>query len=329
MMMHDKKILVIAPLFFGYEMEICKEIQRRGAEVNYLADRPFSQPWQTALTRIAPMLIQPWVNRLYRKQLTKFTAANYDVILVVNGQTLSKQVLIELKLAFPKAQFILYMWDSLDNRPGMVRKMVYYDKIFSFDPEDARKYRVSLRPLFFIQGFERPLAHAFDYQLSFIGTVHSDRYQVICKLRKQLASNIKTYWYLYLQAPSVYWVYRTLKPAMRHARKEEFIFAPLNKKRVQEVFAGSQVVLDIEHPHQRGLTMRTFETMGANKKLITTNTSIRQYDFFKEGNICVIDRNNPEVPLDFWTQSYQPILPALYYKYSLAGWLDEVLGLKN
>ena len=323
-----KKVLLIAPRFFGYEAEIRNEIERRGAQVDYLADRPFDQPWQSALTRTAPALLQSWVNRLYRNQLEHLAATHYDVILVINGQTLTPEVLAELKVSFPKAQTVLYLWDSMSNRPGIAQALRYYDTAFSFDPESASQYGMTLRPLFFTSGFERPVAQVFDYQLSFVGTMHSDRYEVINQLQSQLNGSINAYWYPYLQAPWVYWAYRAAKPAMRYAQKKDFQFKPLDTAKVQEIFARSQAVVDIEHPKQRGLTMRTFETMGANKKLITTNQSVRQYDFFRKENICVIDRKKPNIPVTFWDASYQPLSPDIYRKYSLAGWLDEVLGLQ-
>jgi spore maturation protein CgeB len=157
--------------------------------------------------------------------------------------------------------------------------------------------------------------------------MHSDRYEVISQLQRQLNDDINSYWYLYLQAPWVYWAYRAVKPAMRHAQKKDFQFEPVEKAKVQEIFARSQAIVDIEHPGQRGLTMRTFETMGSNKKLITTNMNVLEYDFFREENICVIGRKNPRIPASFWDTSYQPLLPEIYQKYSLAGWLNEVLDL--
>jgi len=320
-----KKILLIAPRFFGYEIEIRNEIERRGAQVDWLADRPFDKPWQTALSRTSPRIVQPWVNRLYRHQLEKLGATYYDVVLVINGQTLALEVLVEIKSSFPNARMVLYMWDSMDNRPNIVQALRYYDITYSFDPVSANQYGMELRPLFFTSGFERPIALTFDYHLSFIGTMHSDRYGVIDQLREQLTSEVIAYEYLYLQAPWVYWAYRMLKPAMRHASIEEFQFKAIGKEKVQEIFHHSHAIVDIEHPKQRGLTMRTFETIGANKKLITTNPNIRQYDFFRKENICVIDRKNPVIPTGFWDESYQELPPDLYYKYSLAGWLDNVL----
>ena len=61
----------------------------------------------------------------------------------------------------------------------------------------------------------------------------------------------------------------------------------------------SKTVVDIQHPKQSGLTMRTIEMLGANKKMITTNADIQNYDFYHPNNICIVDRNNVVVPPEF------------------------------
>jgi len=61
-----------------------------------------------------------------------------------------------------------------------------------------------------------------------------------------------------------------------------------------EVISKSKAVIDIEHPDQKGLTMRTMEMLGTPE------------------NICIIDRKNPEVPQDFFENEYK-VLPVEIY----------------
>ncbi|MFH4210110.1 lipopolysaccharide biosynthesis protein, partial [Acinetobacter baumannii] len=58
-----------------------------------------------------------------------------------------------------------------------------------------------------------------------------------------------------------------------------------------KLYAKSNVILDISHPGQSGLTMRTFEAIGAGKKLITTNLNIKEYPFYNSDNIFIISRD--------------------------------------
>ena len=324
-----KRILLIAPRFFGYEQEIRSELERRGAIVDWLPDRPFDTPLLTAVTKLKPQWVLPFATGLYDRMLSQTGASNYDTVFVINGQTLSRQMLQILRVNFPSAKFVLYMWDSLDNRSGVADNLSLFDTTFTFDPLSARSHDMQLRPLFFSKGFARPPTYNFDYHVSFVGTAHTDRYAVVSRLRRVLPIELRSYWYLYLQAPWVYHAYRLGNKRMRQAHRDEFKFLPLSKPMVQAVFASSMAIVDIEHPKQRGLTMRTFETMGSHKKLITTNALVRGYDFFNESNICIINRADPRISKAFLQSPYIPIDTVLYQRYSIEGWVDEVLELKE
>ncbi|MCR5885704.1 hypothetical protein LRS03_23730 [Rhizobacter sp. J219] len=325
-MLTGQRVLYVAPRFFGYEVAIRQELERRGAQVDWLPDRPFDTPLQKAVTRLGRSTVLPLANRLYRKMLSQWDARHYDWVFVVNGQTLSLEMLREIRRSFPMARTVLYAWDSIENRRGIVDNLGEFDATFSFDPQCAKHFGMQLRPLFFSPGFSRPVTPDFDHHLSFIGTAHSDRYAVVSRLRDTLTADIQAYWYLYLQAPWVYHAYKLAKPAMRRASIAEFHFVPLDKATVQEVFGRSRAIVDIEHPLQRGLTMRTLETVGARKKLVTTNRHVENYDFYRPGNVCIIDRRAPAIPPSFLHSPYEELAPDVYQRYSIAGWMDELLS---
>lgn len=319
----DKKVLLVAPQFFGYEQDIRSELERRGAKVDFLLDRPFASAFLKALTRWRRQWVIGAAQRYYQRNTD--VNADYDYVFVVNGQTLSSHVLEQWREQFPNARFFLYMWDSFGNRKDVVANLRYFDHAFTFDRQDALDHGIHFRPLFFSSGFENPRVAEKQWDISFIGTAHTDRYSIVSKVSAGLAPSVRRYWYLYLQAPWVFWLYRLINPGFRSAEKSSFRFDPLTKADVQSVFFGSTAVLDIEHPQQTGLTMRTLETLGARKKLITTNASVRAYDFFNEDNICVIDRKAPIVPAGFLEAAYTDVDAAIYQRYRLEGWLDEIL----
>jgi hypothetical protein len=324
--MDGKKVLLVAPLFFGYEQEIKNEMLSRGAIVDFLPDRPFNKPWQSALTRLFPRLMLPWIERHYNLNYQKIFQANYDLVLVINGQTLSTKLLMALKNQSPNAQFILYMWDSIKNRPRTIKALKYYNKTFTFDSEDAIKYGMQLRPLFFINKYKEYRHSTKDFDLCFIGTMHSDRFSVMQRLKCMLNGKANIFSYFYLQAKWVYWIYKLTNPAFKYAKITDFAFKPIDKTLLHDAFANSIAIADIEHPQQNGLTMRTFETIGAHKKLITTNEKIKLYDFYQPENILVIDRLNPVVTDSFFKSEYKTLADSIYLKYSITGWLNELLS---
>lgn len=322
-----KKVLYVAPKFFGYEAEIKSELVRRGAVVDFLLDRPFNSPFLKAITRLRREWVIGAADRYYQDELNKFDSTDYDYVLVVSGQTLSCETLALWRKKFPRAEFLLYMWDSFANRQWALNNLQYFDHKFSFDRNDSKQYNLHFRPLFFSPGFEAEQKLTQDFDISFIGTAHSDRYSVVSKVDKALGVGLRKYWYLYLQAKWVYWVYLLFNRTFRGAKLSEFSFDPLAKSFVQNVFSSSKAILDIEHPKQTGLTMRTLETLGAKKKLVTTNQNVKGYDFFLEQNICVIDRHSPSIPDAFFHTSYLDVAPEVYQRYRLEGWLDEILSV--
>jgi hypothetical protein len=323
--LRGKKVLLIAPRFFSYEQEIRNELQRRGAKVDFVPDRPFDSPLMKAITRFRRQWIISTADRFYQNALENLGRTSYDLILIINGQTVSSTILAELRRAFPTAKRVLYMWDSMQNRPHAVAGLTYFDQCFTFDPQCAQRYGMRFRPLFFSPAFEGCLTESFNHHVSFVGTAHTDRYAVVHAVSQILEPRFQCYWYLYLQAPWVYWTYCAINPAFRDSSISEFRFSALDKNEVRNIFFGSQAILDIEHPLQTGLTMRTFETIGAQKKLITTNRQIAEYDFFSD-NICIIDRLKPDINPEFMEQPYRPLSPHTYQKYSLKGWMDELLS---
>ncbi|MEN3813488.1 hypothetical protein ABH309_01765 [Chromobacterium piscinae] len=326
--LNGKRVLFVAPRFFSYEIDIKSELERRGAIVDWLPDRPYDTPVLKALTSLSPSWILPFADRLYEQLLNNFSAQHYDIILVINGQTLSRSTLTRLRATYPQSRFVLYMWDSIANRKHVQYNLAHFDRICTFDPTDAKQYGMVLRPLFYGHGFETPtVPSSTQYHISFIGTAHTDRFQVVNSLRKKLSNDISSYWYLYLQAPWVFQYYRLTRPAMREAKQEDFHFKPLEKRMLHTLFANSHTVLDIEHPNQVGLTMRTFETLGSGKKLATTNMEVRNYDFFSEQNICIIDRKSPFIPHDFLVTPFEPLAESIRKRYSIEGWIDELLEL--
>jgi hypothetical protein len=101
-------------------------------------------------------------------------------------------------------------------------------------------------------------------------------------------------------------------------------FKSLNVREIIDLYRKSDVILDINHPGQNGLTMRTFESIGARKKLITTNPEVKKYCFYNPNNIQVIDRNNVIIDISIFESSYEDIDDVQYNKLTLEGWINSI-----
>ena len=87
----------------------------------------------------------------------------------------------------------------------------------------------------------------------------------------------------------------------------------------------SRVIVDCPSPSQSGLTMRTIECFGANKKMLTTNRTLFEYDFYNSNNHLIVEEFKDRDILTF-IKDEKYIYPdqCLYYKYSLNGWIEDI-----
>ena len=315
--------LLIAPQYFGYEKDIAEELNLQGAQVDLLPDRPFESPVLKAATRFRPELTRSAADRFFAERLRLLARREYELILVVQGESVTSSTLSAMRIAYPRARLVFYTWDSLKNKPFARANLRHYDDCLSFDPLDSKRHGMRYRPLFFSRGFERPVPALFEYDISFVGTVHSDRYRVVRRVADALPAGARAHWYLYMQAPWMYLARRLFTQAVAGSRKADFSFQPLSKDAVQQIFFDSKVVLDIEHPKQAGLTMRTIETLGSGTKLITTNAAVREYDFYDPNNICVVNRKKPFIDPAFMETPYAAVPEHIYQRYRLSQWVKE------
>jgi hypothetical protein len=104
----------------------------------------------------------------------------------------------------------------------------------------------------------------------------------------------------------------------------EFISKHIQISKVNDYISAAKLLLDISRKEQKGLTFRVFESLGLEKKLITTNSDIKNYDFYNPKNILIISEENPIIPIDFFNNEYEDIPEFILKKYTLSNWVDVV-----
>lgn len=331
MLLKNKKILFIAPSFFSYEQKIAKKMTDLGAQVDFYDERSITNYYSKALLKIYPQIFYKKSNEYYNVILKKIFANNYDYVFVIKCEMMPTEIIIKMKNLFRNAIFCLYLYDSLKNIKDISNKLRYFDRVFSFDRIDAENHKnIIFRPLFFLDEYRRtkvcPTENEYQFDLSFLGTIHSDRFAIIKEIRKICDDwGLKFFSFQYLQSGFMYYCYKILKNEFRETSKNDFNYEKLESVNIAEIVDKSKVILDIQHPQQTGLTMRTIEMIGMNKKLITTNQDIKNYDFYDPYNILVIDRKNIKIPKEFFDAEYRPIDEKIYEKYYIESWINDIL----
>ncbi|MBE5861855.1 MAG: capsular biosynthesis protein CpsH [Lachnospiraceae bacterium] len=324
-----KKILFFSPAFFKYENMIADKMCEMGAEVDMYDVRSVTGAFQRALLKISPSIFGNRSLRYYEDIIKDNLHKDYDYILIVKCDMTPISILEKFRTVYPNAKLCLYLWDSISNIPGVLGKLHYFDTLHSFDLNDCEKYsNLKFRPLFFGDQFRKEVKEGnYKYDISFLGTIHSDRYAVIRQIQKIAEkNNLNCYWFMYLQSKFIFYFYKLIHKEFRGVSAETFSFEKMLASDIAQVVDESRIILDIQHPKQTGLTMRTIEMIGMNKKLITTNDSIKNYDFYNENNICIIDRKNVTLPDNILGGSYIALPDKIYEKYSIKNWILEVLS---
>ena len=320
-----KSILFFSPKFFDYEKEIKHALEKLGATVIWADDRPSNSFTAKVLIRLNKNILKNLIQRYYDQVLDSVKGKHFDYILFISPESLTRSGLKKMRDKFKASKFILYMWDSFDNKQS-VELLDLFDSVLTFDSKDAKKYNLKLRPLFYIDTYKERKETEIIYNLLFVGTAHSDRYNFIKNHIKPFFSGTNIKLYFFLSNRKLFWLKKLLNKDFKHIKFKEVSFKPLSHQDNHSFMNESKIILDINHPKQVGLTMRTFETLGAQKKLITTNANIVTYDFYDENNILVLDKENPLINNDFINKPFNPSIDSILLKYSINGWINDVFN---
>jgi hypothetical protein len=302
--------------------EIINKLEELGAIVKYYDERPANNNFIKGLIRINKNIVKKKIDSYYRKILNEISGKKFDYFFLNRGEVVPEFFLQELKASQFDCQFILNTWDSFANQSHPIKILKYFDKKFTFDPKDAIEYKIHFRPLFYLDSFKNLINLEKEFDILFLGTAHSDRYKIGSIVKKWAAENkLKTYFYYFMHGRIVFFYKKIFDKIFSDFKYKELSFKSLNISDITKLYQVSNVILDINHPNQNGLTMRTFEAIGAKKKLITTNRDISKYPFYNENNIFIIDREFINLDSNFFENDYIDMNPDLYEKFSINGWI--------
>ena len=332
-MFKNKQILFIGRNFFGYDKVIFEYLRVRGAEVDYVSDVPYFAPLAKAALRTLRFIMINDASRRILQQVESFGRTHYDYVFVIIGEGLNQESLRILRSNYCRATFILHIWDAIqNNREPLIPNFQFFDTVSSFDRGDATRLSLQFRPLFFSKGYETTssISNLRCYDVSFVGTAHSDRSPILSLLKRNLEERERRYFiFQYLQAKWLYYLYNAFDGRYRGIPIEQFSFQSLSQTNVAEIGRSSNVIVDIPHLKQEGLTIRTLECLGLGRKIATTNRTIIGYDFYRPENIFLLDRTNPIIPDSFFEGDYVNISTEILQKYTLEGWITDIFSPSN
>ncbi|AYZ73083.1 hypothetical protein EGX98_02870 [Fusobacterium necrophorum] len=323
-----KTILLIAPIFYSYEKEIIEELKKQNYEVTYI---PLNI--NNVAIRLFLKIISKFLKKFEIKCYNYFFKINlffkakskkFDKIIVLSGENLSEEIILLLKnkyLIDPK-DLILYLWIPMERYKIILSTYQYYSRIFSFEKRSCKKYGFTFLPNFYSNQIYNIISEQIKekYLLFFIGQYGKERYLLKQKLKKYKFT-ILIYHNIF-----TYFIFKILKfNEYKNVKMKDLVFKTMDRTEVYKNMSNSQYLLDDADINQEGLTQRVFDSLILEKKLITTNQSIKTYDFYNKNNILVIDRDDPTISEEFLISDYEKVSEEIIKQYSIESWVKKLL----
>ena len=321
------KICVISFDFWGYDAHIVETLKEKGIEANHFKIGAVS--YENFGERLTNFFSKVFLgkNLKYQKrqkfvieQLDKL--GHQDQILVLNADTFDHSTLEYMKKSTNR--FITFLYDNLDRFP-VQDKLHFFDKIYSFDDKDIEKH-----------GFERLTNYNYLPFLSqekqnpsedalYITSYDKKRIKQL-DILSQKFEELRLKFDLYVIGKKS-WKNQLMKPFSKN--KIVFTRKRINHENLPEFYKRTKVILDLMRENQYGLSFRVFEAMALEKKIITDNEKIKNYDFYNPNNILVLNKDFSNITKEFFETPYQSLPEGIYKKYTLEKWVERVFNLEN
>lgn len=320
----NKKILYIGRLDLFYDHLLVKKLEELGADVDSF-DLNIKSPYSKFATKFKIVDFETYKNDYYNKVLLK---KGFDLVLVRQGFQLKTELYEILRIVNPYAKFINFHWDSIKPEVGYNYQQIirYFDKVYSFDYKDCATHEeINYLPLFYIDEYsefrKKNNNDIYQFDILFVGSWRNrERYDLV-KLTEKLAkqNQLKFYYYLYFSFKSQK---ELVKKGIIPKKSKSKL---LSTNEILQLFSTSNTIVDFPSSFQTGLTMRTFETLGAGKKLITTNKNIVSEPFYNPEYINLIDTNNLKIDVDFIKNKPSSSITEILNDYSLESYIHKLL----
>ena len=282
-----KKLLFIGKRYHGYTTEIVEQLELLGYAVRFYDIEPWNVFYKL-LRILMPARFREMRDNQQKKILQNEEGIDYEVVLFLQAHQFSVDNVESLKARHPNARFILYNWDSLkthDYRP----QMHVFDRVLTFDREDAKMLGIGYLPLFCVRGFQAlKKIRQQDNAVYFVGNVvNAQRYEAVSAFKSYCRrEHIEFKAYL---AGTMRMVVRLVA---RGFLPTDISLGPIAHEKFIAMIESSTAVFDFANHAQSGYTMRTIENLCAGKKLITNNPNILQESFYSPDRIFVFEGLN-------------------------------------
>lgn len=314
------KITIISFDNWGFNQHIVNSLIENNHEVRHIDFSKFKYKYPNFFFKVYNFFLklffkQNLKTKFYGKKILnelKKNTEKQDLILTIKGDFIAPEYAKQIKNYTKKST--AFFNDNIKRCPKIIGVLNCFDKVYSFEKEDCEKYNLKHKTNFIYNFKGVNLENEFSKTVFNISSL-GKRVNLIVKIATELKRQKITYKILIFDRKKKL-INNLLVTSLQQT-------IPLDE--VNKYIESAGCLLDLQRENQSGLSFRVFESIGLHKKLITTNIHIKEYDFYNENNILIIDSQNPTIPFDFFEKPFVEIPLKIIEKYKLSGWFNQFI----
>ena len=318
------KITVISLDNWGYNQYIVDELNSyENIEANHINFDGLRFKYPSVFHKIFNFFSKTFFNyNLKRNHLNKVILnhvkelGHQDKILIIKSDFLSVKTIKKIKEH--TSELIAFYNDNIKRCPRIKVVYPYFDINYSFEKDDAKNFGFKFITNYIYHGhlLNKPIPNTkTSFEVFNISSLSK---------RNNTIENIA------IALDKINILYKIILVGKKNYKPKGNIAYQKNKidiKDVNSYISKSRTLLDVHRKGQSGLTFRVMDSLAYNKKLITTNQDIINYDFYNSNNILIINPENVEIPNIFFDKEYEAIPENIYKKYTINNWVKTVFEL--
>lgn len=315
---NKKLILLITYDNWGYNQYIADALEKKSYTVKHINFHSFRYKYPSLGHKIFNFFTKNLkivnLKHVHYNNIILNELKNIDFIdtsIYIKADFLAKKTINAINKKSGKS--VLIISDSINRYPKTKNILSLFDKVFSFEKKDCKKYHLRFKTNFIYKTTEEKTDN-YIYKVFNISS-YDNRFPIIRKIAKALYD---------LKVNSKIIIFTSKENKEPYI---EFSKKPLSIDEINDFLDKSEIMLDVSRNVQQGLSFRVFESLGLKKKLITTNTDIVNYDFYNPENILVIeDISNIIISETFLNKPYQEVPKDILHKYLIENWVEDLVG---
>ena len=238
----------------------------------------------------------------------------YETILVMTTDFFSEEFLSIIRTKTKK--LVGNHWDGLSRTPDVYPKLKFFDKFFVFDKNDVdEKKNIFFLTNFFFNFEEEKTQPIIKNDVFYIGTYVEQRFKTLKEFSAILS--LKK-----ISQKILLFSWDKREPEGEINFTNQFLTYDENMSWVK----SSKALLDLKLKEHNGLSFRFFEALKYEKKLITDNPDVKNYDFYRQENIFIIGEDSEGNLNNFIENPYQEIPAEIKNKYSFESWFKTLIS---